>query len=35
MDGSLGSTTALFFEPFEDAPHTSGLMIGDNIRKEN
>jgi predicted amidohydrolase YtcJ len=31
MDGSLGSTTALFFEPFEDAPHTSGLMIGDNI----
>jgi len=31
MDGSLGSTTALFFEPFEDAPHTSGLMIADNI----
>lgn len=31
MDGSLGSTTALFFEPFDDAPHTSGLMIGDNI----
>lgn len=31
MDGSLGSTTALFFEPFEDAPNTSGLMIGDNI----
>ncbi len=31
MDGSLGSTTALFFEPFEDAPHTSGLMTGDNI----
>jgi predicted amidohydrolase YtcJ len=24
-DGSLGSTTALFFEPFTDAPNTSGL----------
>lgn len=24
-DGSLGSTTALFFEPYNDAPHTSGL----------
>jgi len=24
-DGSLGSTTALFFKPFDDAPHTSGL----------
>jgi predicted amidohydrolase YtcJ len=31
MDGSLGSTTALFFEPFGDAPHTSGLMVDDNI----
>ena len=31
MDGSLGSTTALFFEPFSDAPSTSGLMVGDNI----
>jgi predicted amidohydrolase YtcJ/beta-lactamase class A len=31
MDGSLGSTTALFFEPFTDAPHTSGLMVGDNV----
>lgn len=31
MDGSLGSTTALFFEPFNDAPNTSGLMIDDNI----
>jgi predicted amidohydrolase YtcJ len=31
MDGSLGSTTALFFEPFSDAPHTSGLMVDDNI----
>ena len=24
-DGSLGSTTALFFEPYLDAPNTSGL----------
>jgi predicted amidohydrolase YtcJ len=31
MDGSLGSTTALFFEPFSDAPNTSGLMVDDNI----
>jgi predicted amidohydrolase YtcJ len=31
MDGSLGSTTALFFEPFDDAPGTSGLMVEDNI----
>lgn len=31
MDGSLGSTTALFFEPFDDAPDTSGLMVDDNI----
>ncbi|MBI1750585.1 MAG: amidohydrolase [Acidobacteria bacterium] len=27
-DGSLGSTTALFFEPFVDAPHTAGLPAG-------
>ncbi|HJY88325.1 MAG TPA: amidohydrolase [Candidatus Acidoferrales bacterium] len=25
-DGSLGSTTALFFEPYNDAPQTSGLL---------
>ncbi|HWC78067.1 MAG TPA: amidohydrolase family protein [Blastocatellia bacterium] len=31
MDGSLGSTTAFFFEPFADAPNTSGLMVEDNI----
>lgn len=31
MDGSLGSTTALFFEPFTDAPQTSGLMADDNL----
>ncbi|HEX8118741.1 MAG TPA: amidohydrolase, partial [Pyrinomonadaceae bacterium] len=27
-DGSLGSTTALFFEPYLDAPNTSGLGDG-------
>lgn len=26
MDGSLGSTTAYFFEPYLDAPTTSGLL---------
>jgi hypothetical protein len=31
MDGSLGSTTALFFEPYKDAPATAGLMADDNI----
>lgn len=31
MDGSLGSTTALFFEPYNDAPNTSGLMADGNI----
>ncbi|MBX3288530.1 MAG: amidohydrolase [Acidobacteria bacterium] len=29
MDGSLGSTTAWFFEPYLDAPNTSGLPMGD------
>jgi predicted amidohydrolase YtcJ len=34
MDGSLGSTTALFFEPYVDAPETSGLetTVFDSIR---
>lgn len=31
MDGSLGSTTALFAEPYTDAPNTSGLMADDNL----
>ena len=31
MDGSLGSTTALFFDVFNDAPNTTGLMAGDNL----
>jgi predicted amidohydrolase YtcJ len=30
MDGSLGSTTALFFEPFTDAPNNRGLMLEAN-----
>ena len=28
MDGSLGSATALFFEPYADDPKTSGLLHG-------
>jgi predicted amidohydrolase YtcJ len=31
MDGSLGSTTALFFDVFNDSPNTSGLMASDNL----
>jgi predicted amidohydrolase YtcJ len=27
VDGSLGSTTALFYEPYVDAPDTKGLMV--------
>jgi predicted amidohydrolase YtcJ len=33
VDGSLGSTTALFFEPYLDAPNTSGLP-GDEMFPE-
>ena len=29
LDGSLGSTTALFFEPYADAPGSSGLLADD------
>jgi predicted amidohydrolase YtcJ len=29
VDGSLGSTTAWFYQPFTDAPNTSGLMVTD------
>jgi predicted amidohydrolase YtcJ len=29
VDGSLGSSTALFFEPYLDAPSTSGLTVID------
>jgi predicted amidohydrolase YtcJ len=27
VDGSLGSSTALFYQPYNDAPETSGLMV--------
>jgi predicted amidohydrolase YtcJ len=30
MDGSLGSTTAYFFQPYNDAPTTSGLLASDD-----
>jgi predicted amidohydrolase YtcJ len=29
VDGSLGSTTAWFYEPFTDVPETSGFPLGD------
>jgi predicted amidohydrolase YtcJ len=29
VDGSLGSTTAWFYEPYADEPSTSGLMVSD------
>jgi predicted amidohydrolase YtcJ len=34
MDGSLGSTTALFYQPYEDDPSTSGVLTTpeDSIR---
>ena len=32
-DGSLGSTTAFFYEPYKDAPHTRGLA-GDEMFPE-
>lgn len=32
VDGSLGSTTAWFHEPYVDSPETSGLMITDTAR---
>lgn len=34
-DGSLGSTTALFFEPYTDSPQTSGLPNAMMIPEEN
>jgi predicted amidohydrolase YtcJ len=27
IDGSLGSATALFYQPYDDAPETSGLLV--------
>ena len=32
VDGSLGSTTAWFYDPYDDAPETSGLMITDTTQ---
>ncbi len=32
MDGSLGSTTAAFYEPYLDAPATRGLFVTDSAR---
>jgi predicted amidohydrolase YtcJ len=29
VDGSLGSTTAWFYDPYEDEPSTAGLMVTD------
>jgi len=29
VDGSLGSTTAWFYDPFDDAPETSGFPVAD------
>lgn len=32
VDGSLGSTTAWFYEPYQDEPGTSGLMVTDTAQ---
>ncbi len=31
VDGSLGSTTAWFYDPFDDAPETSGFPVTDTL----
>ncbi len=35
VDGSLGSTTAWFYRPYDDAPNTSGLMTTDTTALRN
>lgn len=35
VDGSLGSTTAWFYQPYDDAPQTSGLMTTDTTSLRN
>jgi predicted amidohydrolase YtcJ len=35
VDGSLGSTTAWFYDPYEDEPETSGLMVSDTAELRN
>lgn len=32
VDGSLGSTTAWFYKPYDDAPNTSGLIVTDTAK---
>ena len=32
VDGSLGSTTAWFYQPYKDAPNTSGLIVTDTAK---
>jgi predicted amidohydrolase YtcJ len=32
VDGSLGSTTAWFYEPYDDAPNTSGFITADSVK---
>ncbi len=34
MDGSLGSTTAAFYDPYLDAPNTRGLLVTDSATRE-
>jgi predicted amidohydrolase YtcJ len=31
VDGSLGSTTAWFYEPYDDEPSTTGLVVSDTV----
>ncbi|MCB0549274.1 MAG: amidohydrolase [Phaeodactylibacter sp.] len=35
VDGSLGSTTAWFYDPYNDEPETSGLLVNDTIQLRN
>jgi predicted amidohydrolase YtcJ len=34
VDGSLGSTTAWFYQPYDDAPGTTGLTVSDTLDLE-
>jgi predicted amidohydrolase YtcJ len=35
VDGSLGSTTAWFYDPYSDDPSTSGLLLTDTVSLRN
>ena len=35
VDGSLGSTTAWFYNPYDDEPQTSGLLVNDTTQLRN